>query len=342
MRTAPRFWWRSRRGIAALALWPLARLWGSLAAWKMNRPPRLRPPVPVICVGNFVVGGAGKTPTAQAFARMARSRGLRPGFLTRGYGGGAKGPLLVDPAAHGPDRVGDEALLLAAVAPTIVARDRVAGAKALIEAGVDLIIMDDGFQNPSLAKDLSVVAVDAAVGIGNGLVTPAGPLRAPLAPQLRRADALIVIGEGEAAEPLIRTAARAARPIVHARLKPLKVREWRKEPLFAFAGIGRPEKFFATLSEIRAPVAKTMSFPDHYRYTEADAERLLAHAAAADLRLVTTEKDMARLSGGTGALARLRETAAALPVLLEFENPPAIAELIGEAVERAATRQGGR
>ena len=186
MRAAPRFWWRPRRGIAALALWLPARLWGGLAAWKMSRPPRLRPAVPVICVGNFVVGGAGKTPTAQAFARMARSRGHRPGFLTRGYGGSETGPLLVDPARHGSDAVGDEALLLATVAPTIVARDRVAGANALMAAGVDLIIMDDGFQNPALAKDLSVVAVDAAVGIGNGLVTPAGPLRAPLAPQLRR------------------------------------------------------------------------------------------------------------------------------------------------------------
>jgi tetraacyldisaccharide 4'-kinase len=295
----------------------------------------------VICVGNFVVGGAGKTPTAQAFARLARSRGYRPGFLTRGYGGRRSGPLLVDPAKHNSAEVGDEALLLATVAPTVMSRDRPAGARLLAESGVDLIVMDDGFQNPSLAKDLSVVAVDAGAGIGNGLVMPAGPLRAPLAPQLRRADALIVIGEGGAAEPIIRAAARAGRPTIRARLKPLKIKEWRKEPILAFAGIGRPEKFFATLAEIRAPVAKTMSFPDHHRYSEADAERLLAHAAAANLRLVTTEKDMARLAGAGGALARLREKAEALPVMLEFENSSAVADLIGETIDRAVAERAG-
>jgi tetraacyldisaccharide 4'-kinase len=297
--------------------------------------------VPVICVGNFVVGGAGKTPTAQALARLARSRGFRPGFLTRGYGGRETGPILVEPGKHDSLAVGDEPLLLASVAPTVVARDRAAGAEALIAAGIDLIVMDDGFQNPAIAKDLSLIVIDAATGIGNGMVTPSGPLRAPLGPQLRRADALVVVGEGAAAAPHSGGAARAGRATMRARIKPHRVKEWRKEPILAFAGIGRPEKFFDTLREIRAPVARTMSFPDHYRYTDADAERLLAHAAAANLRLVTTEKDMARLIGGNGALAQLREKAEALPVMLEFENSGAVADLVSEAAERVTLRRRG-
>lgn len=293
--------------------------------------------MPVICVGNFVVGGAGKTPTCLALARIARGRGLKPGYLTRGYGGSAKGPLLVDPARHDAATVGDEPLLLAANAPTVVGGDRVAGARVLMEQGVSLIIMDDGFQNPSLAKDVSLVCIDPEVGIGNGMVIPSGPLRAPLGHQLRKADALVVIGEGEMAEPLIRTAARAGRPLLRASIKPVRVREWRKEPLLAFAGIGRPEKFFATLAAAGATAKRAIPFPDHYRYTESDAATLLRRAEAEKLRLVTTEKDMARLVGATGgALAQLREKASAFAVTLEFENPAAV----GAMIEAAALRRG--
>jgi tetraacyldisaccharide 4'-kinase len=288
--------------------------------------------VPVACVGNFVVGGAGKTPTALALARIARSRGLRPGFLTRGYGGKEAGPLIVDREGHSPERVGDEALLLAAAAPTVVAQDRPAGATLLADSGIDLIVMDDGFQNPSLAKDFILVAVDSETGVGNRMVLPAGPLRAPLTAQLRLADALVIIGDGGAADPLIRAAARAGRAILHARLKPVRVKEWRKTPILAYAGIGRPEKFFASLADIQAPVAKTMSFADHHRYTEVEAERLIAHADAAGLRLVTTEKDLARLAGAGGAPGRLRDRSDAFAVTLEFENSVAVAELVGDLV----------
>jgi len=329
---APRFWWRAERSTAAVLLWPAAKVYGQVAAWRMNRTPGFRPPAPVICVGNFVVGGAGKTPTCLALARIARGRGLKPGYLTRGYGGSARGPLRVDLGQHDAAMVGDEPLLLAAAAPTVVGGDRIAGARLLLEQGVDLIIMDDGFQNPSLAKDLSLVCVDAGMGIGNGMVTPSGPLRAPLALQLRKADALIVIGEGERVEPLIRTAARAGRPVLRATIKPARVREWRKEPLLAFAGIGRPEKFFATLVAAGATVTRKMPFPDHHRFSESDAEMLLARAEAEKLRLVTTEKDMARLAGAkSGALALLREKASPFAVTLEFENAGALGEMIEAA-----------
>jgi tetraacyldisaccharide 4'-kinase len=338
VRSAPPFWWRRRPGIAALALWPAGRLYGSVAAWRMVRKPRLRPSVPVICVGNLVVGGAGKTPVAIALARIARGRGMRPGFLTRGYGGNETGPVLVPAGAGRPDRFGDEAPLLAAAAPTVLSHDRAAGARRLIEERVDLIIMDDGFQNPGLAKDFSFVVVDAGAGIGNGQVMPAGPLRAPLGPQLRQAGALVVVGEGEEAERVVRAAARAARPTLRAVMKPPRVKEWRNGPVLAFAGIGRPEKFFDTLRGIGARVDRTRPFPDHHPSTEADASELLSLAEGEGLRLVTTEKDMARLAGTSGAVARLRDRTEAFPVIVEFENPAAVGEMIGEAVDRAARR----
>ena len=328
MRSAPAFWWRRDHSAAALALMPIAGLWGASSARRMSRRPEFTAPVPVVCVGNFVVGGAGKTPTALALARIAAGSGFTPGFLASGYGGEATGPHRVGAITDKAALVGDEPLLLAAVGPTVIGRDRAAAAKVLCETGIDLIIMDDGFQNPGLAKDLSFVVVDSDAGIGNGRVIPAGPLRAPLDPQIRRADALIVVGEGTAADPLVRSAARAGRVILRARLTPAGDKDWRAKPILAFAGIGRPEKLYQSLAAIGAPVGKTMSYPDHYRYTEADAERLMAHADAAELRLVTTEKDIARLAGETGALARLRERAEAFPVVLEFDNTGAVTAMI--------------
>ncbi len=338
IRKAPAFWWRPQGSAAAMMLWPAARVWSAAATWRMNRPPRYRPPVPVICIGNFVVGGAGKTPTALALARIARGRGLKPGLLTAGYGGREVGPLVVDPAAHDADRVGDEPLELAAAALTVVAKDRAAGARRLVEEGVDLIVMDDGFQNPSIAKDLSLVVVDATVGVGNGRVVPAGPVRAPLELQLRRADMLLVIGEGTAAEPLVRAAARSGRATLRGHLRPTRIREWRKQPILAFAGIGRPEKFFTTLAEAHAPVTRAVSFPDHHRYSDAEAAELIAAAEAENLRLVTTEKDLVRLSGRGGMAGKLHDKAEALQVMLEFENLTAIGETIDAAV-RAAARE---
>ncbi len=336
IRNAPEFWWRSEPAGAAMALWPAAKLWGAAVAWRMAQPPRYRPPVAVVCVGNFVVGDAGNISTVIALARMARGRGLKPGVLVSGHSGRTKGPILVDPTIYNADHVGDEAMLAVGAAPTVIARDRAAGARALVDAGIDLIVMDDGFQDPALPKDLTLVVVDASVGIGNGLTVPSGPMRAPLQPQLRRADALLVIGEGEAANPLIRTAARAGRAILRARLKPTRIKEWRKQPILAFAGVARPEKFFASLTDVGATVARTMSFAEHHRYTAADAEALIAAADADGLRLVTTEKDMARLAGRTGALAALGERAEAFHVIVEFENPSAVTEMIEEAMRKAA------
>jgi tetraacyldisaccharide 4'-kinase len=308
----------------------------------MNRPPRFRPPVAVICVGNYVVGGAGKTPTVIALARMARSRGLKPGILGRGYGGRARVPVLVDPRAHRAEDVGDEALLLAGAAPTVVAADRVAGAERLLKEDVDLILLDDGFQDPALAKDFVLVAIDAAAGIGNGYTMPVGPLRAPLPAQFRLTDALLVIGEGSAAEPLIRLAARSGKAVLRASLRPVTTREWRNAKLHAFAGIGRPQKFFDSLAALGANVVRARSFPDHYVWTQSEASQLVAAADIDKCRLVTTEKDMARLEGATGARARLRERAEVFSVTLEFDNPAAVGAVIDEVVRKAHLNRSER
>ncbi len=337
---APDFWWQPEAGAAAIALWPASRIWGAAAAWRMGRGADFRPPVPVLCVGNLVVGGAGKTPTAIAMVRAVRGRGLRPGILASGYGGAARAPVLVDPSRHRAAEVGDEALVLAAAAPTVIAARRPAGARRLLDEGVNFLILDDGFQDPSVAKDVTIVAVDAGAGVGNGRVIPAGPLRAPLNGQLRRSDTLLIIGEGDRAEPLIRTAARSGRPVMRAKLAPNSVRAWRKGRALAYAGIGRPQKFFDTLAAINVDLAHARAFPDHHRFTAAEAAQLLDTSKAEGLRLITTEKDYARLAGENGVLAQLRERSEPFPVTLKFDNPTAVGELIDEAIRRAAEGAG--
>src|SRR5712675_2587110 len=238
----PSFWWRAPGPMAGL-LAPLGALYGVIAAQRLMQAGR-RVRVPVVCIGNLTVGGAGKTPTAIAVARLLQAAGARPIFLTRGYGGRLAGPVAVAPT-HGAADVGDEPLLLARVAPTIVARDRAAGARAAEAAGAELIVMDDGFQNPALAKDLSLIVVDGRRGLGNGKVFPAGPLRAPLRPQIARAQALLVVGEpGPAAQPAIDGARARGLPVFTGRLvpDPAVVAALAARPALAFAGIADPEK----------------------------------------------------------------------------------------------------
>src|SRR5581483_10015283 len=214
----PAFWWQSP-GASVRSLAPFGWIYGAFAGWRMGWRGRVAG-IPVLCIGNLTVGGAGKTPTAIAVAQMLIAAGKHPMFLSRGYGGRLAGPVRVDPAVHHATDVGDEPLLLARIAPTIVARDRVAGARLARESGADAIVMDDGFQNPSLAKDLSVVVVDGERGIGNGKVVPAGPLRAPLAAQLAHAQAVLVIGAPEGAQTVVAAARAKALPVFHGRLEP--------------------------------------------------------------------------------------------------------------------------
>src|SRR4051794_12285931 len=214
---APRFWWDKPGAMAAL-LSPFASIYGAVAARWLEQP-GAHAGIPVICIGNPTVGGAGKTPAALAIARLLIEAGERPYFLTRGYGGKFGGRVLVE-AAHTAVQVGDEPLLLARLAPTVVAADRTAGAQLARENGASVIVMDDGFQNPSLAKELSILVIDGARGIGNGRVLPAGPLRAPLKPQLDRAHAILIVGDVTGTAPVIMAARSRKLPLFHAALEP--------------------------------------------------------------------------------------------------------------------------
>jgi tetraacyldisaccharide 4'-kinase len=331
----PAFWWREA-GLAAGLLAPLAALYGAVAAARL-RQRGARAAVAVVCVGNPTVGGAGKTPLVLRLARLLQDAGETPVLLSRGYGGSRKGPLRVDPARHHAADVGDEPLLLARAAPTFVARDRVLGAQAAAAAGASLIVMDDGFQNPSLRKSFSVLVVDGRRGVGNGRVVPAGPLRAPLSAQLARADALVVVGSADAGERVAADARRHGVPVFYAGLAPdaAAVAALAGTRVLAFAGIGDPQKLFGTLAGAGMTVAATRSFPDHHRYTAAEAGMLCAEADRAGLTLVTTEKDLARMQGDT-RLAALAARARALPVTLVLAEEAAFLRLLRGRLASAA------
>ena len=326
---APDFWYPKTRGtpLAALLLAPLGALYAASARLKSRliKPERIS--VPVICVGNLTLGGTGKTPVTLEILRRLKSRGLNPFALARGYGGVERGPARVDAERHSAAQVGDEPLLLAARAPTIVSRDRVAGAKLAIAQGADLVVMDDGFQNPSLAKDFSFVVVDGAVLFGNGRVFPAGPLREPVKYGLARADSIILMGGGDLdaqGKPLLRATLAPVPPF--AALKNRK--------LFAFAGIARPEKFFSTLSALELDVVMTRAFPDHYVFSKADIEELKNSAGRLSASPITTEKDFVRLAHDQ------RLGIAVLPVHADFEDSAALDRLLERAL--AAHRESAR
>ena len=323
----PAFWWRPA-GASAAMLAPLATAYGAIAQWRMARPGRaIR--VPVLCVGNLTVGGAGKTPTAIALAELLRAAGRKPFLLSRGYGGRLAGPVRVDAAVRRAAEVGDEPLLLARTAPTIVARDRAAGAEVAQVSGADVIVMDDGLQNPSLTKDLAIVVVDGGRGIGNGKVFPAGPLRAPLQAQLGHAHAVLVIGPSSGAAEVIAAAARRKLPVFLGRLEPnaAALAALRGRKVLAFAGIGDPGKFFATLKAADIEVGDRQVFADHHRYRAGEAADLIARAERNGLVPVTTEKDFVRLAGEPD-LAALASVTRTLPVKLKLADEGAFRALV--------------
>jgi len=326
----PAFWWQLGSGAA---LSPLAGIYGAVAALRMQSTGRSAG-VPVICLGNPTVGGAGKTPAALTVGRLLLAAHERPFFLSRGYGGRLIGPVRVDPVVHSAAAVGDEPLLLARLAPTIVARDRLAGAEAARRGGASVIVMDDGFQNPVLAKDLAILLVDGRRGIGNSRVIPAGPLRAPLETQMAHAHAIVVVGPSEGAKTVAESARRHGLAIFHGCLEPdpATVAAIGGRSVLAFAGIGDPEKFFATLAEAGVTIAERASFADHHRYTAAEVHALIARADAANLMLLTTEKDLARLSGDPHAGA-LAARANALPVRLLVQEANAFRDMVLKVVK---------
>ncbi len=321
---APEFW--VENGLPAQLLEPFGYLFGLAGRLRRRLVRPRRAPVPVICIGNLTVGGAGKTPTALALAGRLLANGRRPHFLTRGYGGRGRGPLRVDPGRHDCALVGDEPLLLAAVAPTWVARDRPAGAHAAALAGADCVLMDDGFQNPYLAPDLALVVVDGGYGFGNRRLLPAGPLRERLADGLARAAAVIRIGpDRHGIDRLLP----AGLPRIEAELRPAAdAPPVAGRRLLAFAGMGRPEKLLAILSAAGAELVGFERFADHHRYRRAEIERLLSRAAAADALCITTTKDAVRLP------PELRASVAVLPVVLCWRAT----EVLDRLLERAMAR----
>lgn len=294
----PEFWQNppGAPGLRARMLAPLAAFATQMTARRVARQAEVVPPVPVICIGNINLGGTGKTPVTIALAEKLSGRGHRVCIVTRGHGGSEAGPLRVDPHLHSANEVGDEALLHAAFAPTIVARDRAAGVRAV--TGADVILLDDGHQNPAVAKALSLVIVDAARGFGNGRVFPAGPLREPVTSGLARADLLLSVGAAEPQDEFSRLWGHAiACPHVTGRLEPLATgMDWSGQRVVAFAGIGDPARFFATLDGLGADRAESLALDDHRPISDTLFKRLAARANALGAQLVCTEKDAVRLS----------------------------------------------
>jgi tetraacyldisaccharide 4'-kinase len=321
----PAFWWR-KAGLAAGLLAPLAALYGAITARRMAKA-GVRAGLPVLCVGNFTLGGAGKTPAVMWLAKLLQAAGERPFCLSRGYGGSAEGPTHVHAQSDSAARVGDEALLLARMASTVVSRDRVAGAVAARIAGASVVVMDDGLQNASLAKDFTIAVVDGRRGIGNACVFPAGPLRAPLAAQLARCDALLIMGEAGGARDVV--AATGTRPIFHGRLvpDPVAIVALKNKNVLAFAGIGDPKKFFDTLTQAGVAVAQRKAFADHHRLTAKEAAELTMQAEHGGLTLVTTEKDHARMAGEP-ALAAFTASTQVLPVTLVVDEMDELRRLV--------------
>jgi len=334
----PAFWYRPASWKSHL-LKPLAALYGAVAAHRLKRK-GLAAGVPVLCVGNYHSGGAGKTPTVLALAKLLREMGETPVVLSRGYRGKLRGPVRVDSAKHGATDVGDEPLMLSQSVPVVVSRDRADGAALAKSLAATVILMDDGFQNPAVAKDASLIVIDSVRGIGNAQVMPAGPLRAPLSAQIERTDALVVIGGGSAADAVAATIVGQGKPVLRARFRPdeASIAALRGKRALAFAGIGDPARFFATLRGSGVDVADARSFPDHHPLTPDEAASLVAEANSGGLTLVTTEKDLARLRSPEG-LPDWARAVVPFTVTLAFDDAAALRTFVSVQLFKARERR---
>jgi tetraacyldisaccharide 4'-kinase len=314
----------------------LGALYGAIAARRMASQ-GFDAGIPVLCVGNYHVGGAGKTPTVLALTKLLRELGETPVVLSRGYGGRLHGPVMVDRERHTAADIGDEPLMMVRDVPVAVARDRLDGVALAKSQGATVILMDDGFQNPQLLKDAALIVIDSDRGLGNGKVFPAGPLRAPLKAQLARTDALVLIGDGHAADDVAAKMSARDKPVLRARLKPdaAAIAQLFGKRVLAFAGIGDPERFFRSLRASGIEVARTRPFADHHMFSRDELAALAADARREQLILVTTEKDLARLRGTEG----VPDGIVPFAVQLEFGDPAMLRRVISDHLYKARERR---
>lgn len=333
----PAFWHRPS-SLLSLLLMPLGALYGAIAGRRLQRE-GFDAGVPVLCVGNYHVGGAGKTPTVLALVKLLRELGETPLVLSRGYGGRLRGPIKVDPARHTAADVGDEPLMLARTIAVVVAHDRVGGVALARSQGASVIVMDDGFQNPAIAKDASLIVIDSTRGLGNARVFPAGPLRAPLLPQLERTDALIVVGDGAAAAAVAAEVAARGKPVLSGHLKPdAAVAALHGKRVLAFAGIGDPARFFRTLRASAIEVVRERAFDDHHPFSQGEIESLIADAKRDGLTAVTTEKDLARLRKPAG-LPPWASDIVPFAVTLEFDDAAQLRKFVSDRLFQAREKK---
>jgi tetraacyldisaccharide 4'-kinase len=331
--------WHAPKSWKSHLLRPLGALYGAIAAQRLRRK-GFDAGIPVFCVGNYHVGGAGKTPTVLALVKILRELGETPVVLSRGYGGRLRGPVMVDPVRHRAEDVGDEPLMLASHVPVVVSRERIDGVALAKSQRASAILMDDGFQNPSIAKDASLIVIDSGRGLGNGFVFPAGPLRAPLRPQLARTDALIVVGEGAASGPVAAEVTARDGLVLWAHLEPdaPSLDRLKGKRVFAFAGIGDPQRFFRTLRAAGIDVVRERSFADHHPFSEGEIESLVSEAGRDQLTPVTTEKDFARLRGLAETPAFLRDIVP-FAVTLEFADQRRLRKFLSDRLFRAREKR---
>jgi tetraacyldisaccharide 4'-kinase len=334
----PAFWYRPS-SLTSRLLMPLGAVYGAVAARRLARE-GLDAGIPVLCVGNYHVGGAGKTPAVLALVSLLRDAGEAPIVLSRGYGGKLRGPIKVDSDRHAATDVGDEPLMMAQTVAVVVARDRVEGIALARSQGASVILMDDGFQNPAIAKDISLIVIDSDRGLGNGCVFPAGPLRAPLPPQLARTDALIIVGNGSAADTVATDIAAQGGLVLRAHLTPSEasVAALRGKRVLAFAGIGDPGRFFKTLRAGGVEVAAEKAFADHHPFSENEIEALVAAAKRDGLTLVTTEKDLARLRRGGGLMPTAQDIVP-FAVTLRFDDEAKLLRFVTDRLFKSRAKK---